>query len=266
MKLPYLLICLWVFLPLSRSRPDAPYYYSAPAEVENPFTRTSGFPSAALSQSYLPANRAPEHSQPSFNNVPATSYGTPLLRTSILPSSSSLTPQRNYGSPEVRSQLPPLSPYSAQPQRAVNIQKHFYFHVAPPEMEEQRPQRIHEPKVAQKHYKIIFVKVPSYAPAAKYVEQQQALQEEKTLIYVLVKKPEEEVPVRANQVAAPINKPEVYFVKYKGKADAPPVPTGEQSESVQNEDNDSVVVESAGRTSQPQAQGYIYEKHVGVLK
>lgn len=138
-------------------------------------------------------------------------------------------------------------------------------------MEEPRPQRvskfhqsssatddhwlqIQNPKGTQKHYKIIFVKVPEFAP--KYVEQPQ-VQEEKTLIYVLVKKPEEEGPVRANQVAAPIHKPEVYFVKYKGKEQ---VQTEGGSEK-ESEEDDSVVVESAGRKAlkpQAQAQGYKY--------
>lgn len=69
---------------------------------------------------------------------------------------------------------------------------------------------------AQKHYKIIFIKAPSppayQAPIIPVAPQN----EEKTLVYVLVKKPEEQQEIIIPQ-AAPTqpSKPEVYFIKYK---------------------------------------------------
>ncbi|XP_049543300.1 uncharacterized protein LOC125955961 [Anopheles darlingi] len=96
------------------------------------------------------------------------------------------------------------------------IQKHIYVHVPPPEPEEVRIQRPIQLAAPQKHYKIIFIKAPS-APA--YQAPQIPLQpqnEEKTLVYVLVKKPDEQQDI-VIPTPAPTqpSKPEVYFIKYK---------------------------------------------------
>uniref|UniRef100_A0A182IMM9 DUF243 domain-containing protein n=1 Tax=Anopheles atroparvus TaxID=41427 RepID=A0A182IMM9_ANOAO len=96
------------------------------------------------------------------------------------------------------------------------IQKHIYVHVPPPEPEEVRVQRPIQLAAPQKHYKIIFIKAPS-APA--YQAPQIPLQpqnEEKTLVYVLVKKPDEQQDI-VIPTPAPTqpSKPEVYFIKYK---------------------------------------------------
>ncbi|CAG9125424.1 unnamed protein product [Plutella xylostella] len=96
------------------------------------------------------------------------------------------------------------------------VQKHIYVHVPPPEPEEQRPQVIGGGGVPQKHYKIIFIKAPSPpAPVAPIIPAQ-AQNEEKTLVYVLVKKPDEQPDITI-PTAAPTqpSKPEVYFIKYK---------------------------------------------------
>ena len=86
----------------------------------------------------------------------------------------------------------------------------------PPEQEEFRAPRPIPQAQAQKHYKIIFIKAPS-APAYQAPIIPVAPQnEEKTLVYVLVKKPEEQ-PEIVIPTAAPTqpSKPEVYFIKYK---------------------------------------------------
>lgn len=76
----------------------------------------------------------------------------------------------------------------------------------------------------QKHYKIIFIKAPSAPSYSKQVIQQQLQQsqsEEKTLVYVLVKKPESHEDIQriiaAQPAPAPVSKPEVYFIKYKAQ-------------------------------------------------
>ncbi|KAJ8687713.1 hypothetical protein QAD02_023507 [Eretmocerus hayati] len=97
------------------------------------------------------------------------------------------------------------------------IQKHIYVHVPPPEPEEARPQRQFGPAPqAQKHYKIIFIKAPTAPTPTAPVIPQLAQDEQKTLIYVLVKKPED-APEFTLPTAAPTqpSKPEVYFIKYK---------------------------------------------------
>lgn len=72
----------------------------------------------------------------------------------------------------------------------------------------------------QKHYKIIFIKAPE-APSISHqlIQQQQQINEEKTLVYVLVKKPESYVDIQPQiqQPIIPPSKPEVYFIKYKAQ-------------------------------------------------
>ncbi|XP_029734209.1 uncharacterized protein LOC109397735 [Aedes albopictus] len=101
------------------------------------------------------------------------------------------------------------------PQQTV-VQKHIYVHVPPQEPEETRAQQIVSQGVPRKHYKIIFIKTPNVQPSAAQIALQQAQQEEKTIVYVLVKKPDEQADINIPQLPAlPPSKPEVYFIKYK---------------------------------------------------
>lgn len=96
------------------------------------------------------------------------------------------------------------------------VQKHIYVHVAPPEPEEFRPQKQIAAAQATKHYKIIFIKAPSAAAPTAPTIPLQAQNEEKTLVYVLVKKPDDAAELSI-PTAAPTqpSKPEVYFIRYK---------------------------------------------------
>jgi Domain of unknown function (DUF243) len=75
----------------------------------------------------------------------------------------------------------------------------------------------------QKHYKIIFIKAPSYGQ--QLAQQQAAIAaaqaEEKTLVYVLSKKPDDLVADSVTSEAGPAftpSRPEVYFIKYKSSS------------------------------------------------
>jgi len=96
------------------------------------------------------------------------------------------------------------------------VQKHIYVHVPPPEPEEFRPQQQFPVGQAQKHYKIIFIKAPSPPTPTAPVIPLSAQNQEKTLVYVLVKKPDDQ-PEISIPTAAPTapSKPEVYFIRYK---------------------------------------------------
>lgn len=113
-----------------------------------------------------------------------------------------------------------VNPSPANPPVTPIIHKHIYFHVPPPEIEE--PERVTPPPPPpKKNYKILFIKVPSQESKSNLIRLQQQIEqmnqaavEEKTLIYVLVKKPEEPEPV-----VLPEPKPsehQVYFVRYGG--------------------------------------------------
>ncbi|CAK1554073.1 unnamed protein product [Leptosia nina] len=96
------------------------------------------------------------------------------------------------------------------------VQKHIYVHVPPPEPQEQRLPRITPVAPPQKHYKIIFIKAPTPPTPVAPIIPVQPQNEEKTLVYVLVKKPEEQQDIII-PTPAPTqpSKPEVYFIKYQ---------------------------------------------------
>ncbi|XP_044591888.1 proline-rich extensin-like protein EPR1 [Cotesia glomerata] len=104
------------------------------------------------------------------------------------------------------------------PQRQPVIHKHVYVHVPPPEAPEYKPPKYLPPQQApQKHYKIVFIKAPTPpTPTAPVLPPLPPQDEQKTLIYVLVKKPEEAPDVvLPTQAPTQPSKPEVYFIRYK---------------------------------------------------
>lgn len=95
------------------------------------------------------------------------------------------------------------------------VTKDIYVHAAPEDPEEFVTQHV-QPQVNQKHYKILFIKAPEVNVQNQIRLQQQAQNEEKTIVYVLVKKPELNTEIlQQAQKATPVSKPEVYFIKYK---------------------------------------------------
>ncbi|XP_058443372.1 uncharacterized protein LOC131425448 [Malaya genurostris] len=96
------------------------------------------------------------------------------------------------------------------------IHKHVYVHVPPPDPEvppTRKPIAVPPP---QKHYKIVFIKAPSPPTPAPPVIPPLQQNEEKTLVYVLVKKQDEpDEIIIPTPAPTPPSKPEVYFIRYK---------------------------------------------------
>lgn len=110
------------------------------------------------------------------------------------------------------------APVYGAPQQQPVIHKHVYVHVPPPEAPEYKaPKYVAPAPPPQKHYKIVFIKAPTPpTPTAPVIPQLPQPDEEKTLIYVLVKKPEEQPDiVIPTQAPTQPSKPEVYFIRYK---------------------------------------------------
>ncbi|KAH8313169.1 hypothetical protein KR067_001311, partial [Drosophila pandora] len=111
-------------------------------------------------------------------------------------------------------------------QRPAIVTKDIYIHSAPEENEEFRqdePQLDNVP--IRKNYRIVFIKAPSqnlkYTAAA--LKRAQSSNEEKTVIYVLSKKPdltEIQQQLQVTQTESKVHKPEVYFIKYKTQEEA----------------------------------------------
>ncbi|BFF88885.1 putative mediator of RNA polymerase II transcription subunit 12 [Drosophila madeirensis] len=111
-------------------------------------------------------------------------------------------------------------------QRPAIVTKDIYIHSAPDETEEIRQD---EPQLdslpIRKNYRIVFIKAPSqnlkYTAAA--LKRAQSSNEEKTVIYVLSKKPdltEIQQQLQVTQTESKVHKPEVYFIKYKTQEEA----------------------------------------------
>ncbi|KAJ8983508.1 hypothetical protein NQ317_005166 [Molorchus minor] len=108
------------------------------------------------------------------------------------------------------------SPQYGAPAQQPTIHKHVYVHVPPPETDYPAPRKPITVAPPQKHYKIIFIKAPTPPTPTAPVIPAQPQNEEKTLVYVLVKKPEPEPEINI-PTPAPTqpSKPEVYFIRYK---------------------------------------------------
>ncbi|CAG9773137.1 unnamed protein product [Ceutorhynchus assimilis] len=105
---------------------------------------------------------------------------------------------------------------------AADVSKHLYFFSAPEQEDEVIEAKYDLPAVpAKKTYKIIFIKAPAYKNQGTIVVPPPPQNEEKTLVYVLVKKPEGQPKIHFKE-AAPTQptKPEVFFIKYKTQKEA----------------------------------------------
>lgn len=100
------------------------------------------------------------------------------------------------------------------------ITKNFYFEAAPEEPEETQGPRFVPIGRPQKNYKIIFIKTPSYGLNSQVIPIVPP-NEEKTIVYVLSKKPEFNQDIELPSVpVTEATKPEVFFIKYKNDQDA----------------------------------------------
>lgn len=100
------------------------------------------------------------------------------------------------------------------------ITKNFYFEAAPEEPEETQGPRFVPIGRPQKNYKIIFIKTPSYGLNSQVIPIVPP-NEEKTIVYVLSKKPEFNQDIELPSIpVTEATKPEVFFIKYKNDQDA----------------------------------------------
>ncbi|KAH8277463.1 hypothetical protein KR026_011220 [Drosophila bipectinata] len=114
-------------------------------------------------------------------------------------------------------------PQQQQHQQQHLVSKDIYVHVPPAEEPEERyPQPVLPPAPPRKHYRIVFIKAPTPSVSKAALRIKQAPVEEKTIIYVLTKKPDPLDLQTAIEEIAPKqpSKPEVFFIKYKTQEEA----------------------------------------------
>lgn len=119
---------------------------------------------------------------------------------------------------------PPSSPPSSYgpPPKQIEVTKNIYVHLPPDEQEDDAPPQVIDAPPPKKHYKLIFIKAPEPPKQKAPIIQPQNQDEHKTLVYVLVKKPDAapQVVVPQPEPTEP-SKPEVFFIKYKKNEERP---------------------------------------------
>lgn len=115
--------------------------------------------------------------------------------------------------------------YTQQPSnfvgRAPIVSKHFWVHSAPEDHDEQQIVRYINIGQPRKNYNVVFINTPSSNVNKAKIIAKVAPVEDKTAIYVLAKK-SNALDLSA-EVATPtpvVNKPEVFFIKYKTPEEA----------------------------------------------
>ncbi|XP_067616881.1 mediator of RNA polymerase II transcription subunit 12 [Eurosta solidaginis] len=186
---------------------------------------------ASVAPSFLQeALKNPKVSQ-SLIGAPTTNYIPPPAGASF--------PHKSQHQQGFQPSLEPLQPhvhnsYAPQQQQyqqqggyaqsAALVTKDIYVHVAPEEHEEQQYQRpVLPPPPPRKHYRIVFIKAPTQKINKAAVHVNQVATEEKTIIYVLTRKPDPiDFEAAYQEAAAPKqpSKPEVYFIKYRTQEEA----------------------------------------------
>lgn len=139
--------------------------------------------------------------------------GPPPLPLAFPPPSAIIGPKDSYGTP-AQTYGPPSQPPL--------ITKNVYVHLPPDDEEDVRQPQVIQPQAPRKHYKLIFIKAPEPPRYTAPIIPPTPQDEHKTLVYVLVKKPEEQPQIELPSVApTEPSKPEVYFIKYKAQENKP---------------------------------------------
>ena len=102
------------------------------------------------------------------------------------------------------------------------VTKNFFIHSAPEETEAEIDEELADlAQQPRKHYNVLFVKTPSQTNRAAALNLAKAIKEEKTVVYVLAKKTSAaDLQEAIQQAPQTVNKPEVFFIKYRTPEEA----------------------------------------------
>ncbi|CAD6994335.1 transcription factor SPT20 homolog [Ceratitis capitata] len=114
-----------------------------------------------------------------------------------------------------------LRPRTKVPKKAI-VTKNFFIHSAPDDNEDEIQEELNQLAAQpRKHYNVLFVRTPAQTSKTAAVNLAKALKEEKTVVYVLSKKTSAaELQDAIQEAPQHINKPEVFFIKYRTPEEA----------------------------------------------
>ncbi|XP_055904663.1 uncharacterized protein LOC129940370 [Eupeodes corollae] len=148
-------------------------------------------------------------------------------------SSSISSPSNYFGSSHQQLQQPAsfshsspsssyLQPHHQQPQRQEPIvSKRFFIHSAPEENDDEYREKHITVGTPRKNYNVVFIKAPAKSNKKTVVKITPAVNEDKTVIYVLSKKTDAaDIHAEVQEPHTSTTKPEVYFIKYKTPEEA----------------------------------------------
>ncbi|XP_016993021.2 uncharacterized protein TwdlW [Drosophila takahashii] len=107
------------------------------------------------------------------------------------------------------------------PKRPI-VTKNFFIHSAPEESEDEVQDELNQlAQQPRNHYNVLFVKTPSQTNRAAALNLAKTLKQEKTVVYVLAKKTTaSDLQDAIAETPQHINKPEVFFIKYRTPEEA----------------------------------------------
>lgn len=205
-----------------------------PPPSGSPFTSAAPLPVSLPSQRLSVPLQSPVYASQKQQNLPNYSqyqqsrsyqpqaYQQPAYQQSVYQ-------QPSYQTSVYQPQTQAASAYNAYSQTQTQsvqsqepiITKHFYVHAAPEDPEEKSAgPRFVQIGRARKNYKIIFIKPPTYDLTSQIIPVVPPT-EEKTIVYVLSKKPTLDQNVQFPEPApTEPSKPDVFFIKYKTQQEA----------------------------------------------
>ncbi|XP_016983244.1 uncharacterized protein LOC108047542 [Drosophila rhopaloa] len=107
------------------------------------------------------------------------------------------------------------------PKRPI-VTKNFFIHSAPEESEDEVQDELNQlAQQPRNHYNVLFVKTPAQTNRAAALNLAKTLKQEKTVVYVLAKKTTaSDLQDAIAETPQHINKPEVFFIKYRTPEEA----------------------------------------------
>ncbi|KAH8407049.1 hypothetical protein KR222_004771, partial [Zaprionus bogoriensis] len=102
------------------------------------------------------------------------------------------------------------------------VTKNFFIHSAPEESEDEIQEELTQlSQQPRNHYNVLFVKTPAQTNRAAALNLAKTLKQEKTVVYVLAKKTTaSDLQDAIAEAPQQINKPEVFFIKYRTPEEA----------------------------------------------